>query len=34
MTHARRSDVATVRLWERNVGAVAWNADRGVGEFE
>jgi len=34
MARARRADVATVRLWERNVGAVAWNADRGVGGFE
>lgn len=34
MARAHRADVATVRLWERNVGAVAWNADRSVGEFE
>jgi serine/threonine-protein kinase HipA len=27
-------DVATVRLWDRDVGAVAWNAERDVGEFE
>lgn len=30
----RRVDVATVRLWDRDVGAVAWNADRNVAGFE
>jgi serine/threonine-protein kinase HipA len=30
----RKVDVATVRLWERDIGAVAWNNDRRVGEFE
>jgi serine/threonine-protein kinase HipA len=34
MARTRRIDVATVRLWDQDVGAVAWNADRGVGEFE
>lgn len=34
MARTRRVDVATVRLWDRDVGAVAWNAERGVGEFE
>lgn len=34
MARARRVDVATVRLWDHDVGAVAWNAGRGVGEFE
>lgn len=34
MANTRRVDVATVRLWGRDVGAVAWNADRGIGEFE
>ncbi len=34
MARARRVDVATVRLWDRDVGAVAWNAGRGLGEFE
>lgn len=34
MARPRRVDVATVRLWDRDVGAVAWNAERGVGEFE
>lgn len=34
MTRARRVDVATVQLWGQDVGAVAWNVDRGLGEFE
>lgn len=34
MARTRRVEVATVRAWDQNVGAVAWNADRGVGEFE
>ena len=34
MARTRRVGVATVRLWGQDVGAVAWNADRGVGEFE
>lgn len=31
---ARRVEVATVRIWGSDVGAVAWNQARGVGEFE
>lgn len=34
MVRHRKVDVATIRLWEHDVGAVAWNSDRGVGEFE
>lgn len=34
MASSRRVDVATVRLWSRDVGAVAWDAERGVGTFE
>lgn len=34
MARARRVEVATVRLWSRDVGAVAWDADRGIGAFE
>jgi len=34
MAHARKVEVATVRLWDQDVGAVAWNDARGVGEFE
>ncbi len=34
MAPSRRVDVATVRLWDRDVGAVAWNAQRGIGDFE
>ena len=34
MARVRRIDVAMVRLWDRDVGAVAWNVERGVGEFE
>jgi len=30
----RRVEVATVRIWGADVGAVAWNQDRGVAEFE
>jgi len=34
MAHVRKVNVATVRLWDQDVGAVAWNANRGLGEFE
>ena len=34
MASTRRVEVATVRLWSRDVGAVAWDADRGIGAFE
>jgi len=34
MAHIRKVNVATVRLWGRDVGAVAWNTDRGIGTFE
>lgn len=34
MAHARKVEVATVRLWDQDVGAVAWNDARGVAEFE
>lgn len=34
MASTRRVDVATVRLWSRDVGAVAWDAERGIGMFE
>lgn len=34
MAPVRRVHVATVRLWDRAVGAVAWDADRGVGAYE
>ena len=34
MARTRKADVATVRLWDRDVGAVAWNVERGLGEFE
>ncbi len=34
MARVRKVEVATVGLWGRDVGAVAWNADRGIGEFE
>jgi serine/threonine-protein kinase HipA len=30
----KRVTVATVSLWEQEAGAVSWNDDRGVGEFE
>jgi len=32
--HAKRVHVATVRLWEQDAGAVAWNDEREIGEFE
>jgi len=31
---AKRVNVATVRLWEQDAGAVAWNEEREIGEFE
>jgi len=31
---AKRVNVAVVRLWQRDIGAVAWNEDREIGEFE
>ena len=34
MAHARKVEVATVRLWDQDVGAVAWNDARGAAEFE
>ncbi|OVE74271.1 toxin HipA, partial [bacterium B17] len=34
MADPRRVNVATVRLWSEDVGAVAWNGERGVAEFE
>ena len=34
MARARRVDVAIVRLWGQDIGAVAWNDERGLGEFE
>lgn len=34
MPSNRRVEVATVRLYSRDVGAVAWDADRGIGAFE
>ncbi len=34
MAGIRRVNVATVRLWDQDVGAVAWNSERGSGEFE
>ena len=33
-TRAKKVHVATVRLWEQDAGAVAWNEERGIGEFE
>jgi hypothetical protein len=30
----RKVTVATVRLWGRDVGAVAWDEPRGLGNFE
>jgi hypothetical protein len=30
----RKVNVATVRLWGRDVGAVAWDEPRGLGNFE
>lgn len=34
MPSTRRVKVATVRLWSHDVGAVAWDADRGIAAFE
>lgn len=34
MAGLRRVQVARVRLWNHDAGAVAWDAARGVGEFE
>lgn len=34
MVNSRRINVATVRLWSKDVGAVAWDAEREVGTFE
>jgi serine/threonine-protein kinase HipA len=34
MAGTRRVNVATVRLWDHDVGAVAWNEDRGTADFE
>jgi serine/threonine-protein kinase HipA len=34
MAQSRNVDVATIRLWNDDVGAVAWNDARGLGEFE
>lgn len=34
MAGTRRVNVATVRLWSKDVGAVAWDAEREVGTFE
>lgn len=34
MAQNSRVEVATIRLWDRDVGAVAWNAERGVANFE
>jgi serine/threonine-protein kinase HipA len=34
MASVRKVDVATIRLWEHDVGALAWNDARGVSEFE
>jgi serine/threonine-protein kinase HipA len=31
---AKRVNVAIVRLWEQDAGAVAWNEEREIGEFE
>jgi len=33
-TKAGRVDVAYVKLWERRLGAVAWNENRGCADFE
>ena len=30
----RKVTVATVRLWDRDIGAVAWDDERGLGNFE
>jgi serine/threonine-protein kinase HipA len=34
MAPTRRAEVATVRIWDQDVGAVAWNADRDTSDFE
>jgi serine/threonine-protein kinase HipA len=34
MESVRKVGVAVVRLWGQDVGAIAWNAGRGLGEFE
>jgi serine/threonine-protein kinase HipA len=34
VAHVKRVHVATVRLWEQDAGAVAWNDEREIGEFE
>ncbi len=34
MASTRRVDVATVRLWSQDVGAVAWDSERDIGTFE
>ncbi len=34
MAADRRVNVASVRLWSKDVGAVAWDADREIGSFE
>jgi serine/threonine-protein kinase HipA len=31
---AKRVTAAMVRMWDQDAGAVAWNAERGIGEFE
>ena len=33
-SRVRKVNVATVRLWDRDAGAVAWDEKRGVGNFE
>ena len=33
-SRVRKVNVATVRLWNRDAGAVAWDEERGVGNFE
>ena len=33
-SRVRKVNVATVRLWNRDAGAVAWDEQRGVGNFE
>ena len=33
-TRTRKVTVATVRLWGKDVGAVAWDEPRGLGNFE
>lgn len=33
-TRRNRVTVATVKLWQHEVGAVAWDAERGLGRFE